>query len=216
MFPARPLLAAACLLLAHSAWGQSVAINGLLGSKALLIVDGGFPKAVAVGDTYKGVKVLAIQGEQVTLDLGGKRQTMRVGDAPASVGSTSGQQNSGSRVVLVAGPGGHFLSEGQINGRVVQFMVDTGATMVSMGATDAKRIGLNYQSGQSVQMGTANGMTQGWRVNLDTVRIGDVVINNVDAIVTSAGMPYVLLGNSFLNRFQMNRNNEQMVLEKRY
>ncbi len=216
MASARTVLAAACLLLAHSAWGQTVAINGVLGSKALLIVDGGFPKAVAVGDTYKGVKVLAIQGEQVSLDLGGKRQTLRVGDAPASVGNSAGQQLSGGRVVLTAGPGGHFMSEGQINGRVVQFMVDTGATTVAMSVSDAKRIGLNYQNGQTVQMSTANGVTQGWRVQLDSVRLGDVMISGVEAVVSPGSMPYVLLGNSFLSRFQMNRNNDQMVLERRY
>ena len=216
MFPARALLAAACLLFAHGAWGQSVAINGVLGSKALLIVDGGFPKAVAVGDTYKGVKVLAIQGEQVTLDLGGKRQTLRVGDAPASVGKGAGEQLSGARVVLTAGPGGHFMSEGQINGRVVQFMVDTGATTVAMSVSDAKRIGINYQNGQTVQMNTANGVSQGWRITLDSVRLGDVLVTGVDAIVSPSPMPYVLLGNSFLSRFQMNRNNDQMVLERRF
>jgi aspartyl protease family protein len=210
------LFLAASLLLAHSAWGQSVAINGLLGDKALVIVDGGFPKSVATGESYKGVKVLSIRGDVVTVEVGGQKQTLRVGDAPSSVGSGAGQQLSGSRVVLTAGPGGHFMSEGQINGRIVQFMVDTGATVVSLSVSDAKRIGLNYQNGQSVQLNTANGVSQGWRVTLDSVRVGDVLVTGVDAIVSPASMPYVLLGNSFLSRFQMNRNNDQMVLERRF
>jgi aspartyl protease family protein len=208
------LVAALCF--GTSAWSQSVAINGTLGNKALLIVDGGFPKAVAVGEMHKGIKVVAIQGEQITLEMGGKRQTLRVGDAPASVGSGAGEQLSGNRVVLAAGPGGHFVTAGQINGRAVQFMVDTGATTIAMGVADANRIGLNYQSGQPVQMSTANGVTQGWRITLNTVRVGDVMVSGVDAVVTPVGMPYVLLGNSFLSRFQMNRNNDQMVLERRF
>lgn len=210
------LCLAAALLLTTPVWAQSVAINGTLGNKALLIVDGGFPKAVAVGEVHKGIKVVAIQGEQITLEMGGKRQTLRVGDAPASVGSGAGEQLSGGRVVLTAGPGGHFLTDGQINGRTVQFMVDTGATTVAMSVADAKRIGLNYQNGQPVQMSTANGVTQGWRVTLNTVRVGDVMVSGVEAVVTPGGMPYVLLGNSFLSRFQMNRNNDQMVLERRF
>ena len=210
------LFLAAALLFAASVWAQSVAINGTLGNKALLIVDGGFPKAVAVGEVHKGIKVVAIQGEQITLEVGGKRQVLRVGDAPASVGSGAGQQLSGGRVVLTAGPGGHFMSEGQINGRTVQFMVDTGATTIAMSVADAKRIGLDYQNGQTVQMSTANGITQGWRVTLNTVRVGDVMVSGVEAVVSPGGMPYVLLGNSFLSRFQMNRNNDQMVLERRF
>ena len=212
----KALCLVAALLFGTSAWSQSVAINGTLGNKALLIVDGGFPKAVAVGEMHKGIKVVAIQGEQITLEMGGKRQTLRVGDAPASVGSGAGEQLSGNRVVLAAGPGGHFVTAGQINGRTVQFMVDTGATTIAMGVADANRIGLNYQNGQPVQMSTANGVTQGWRITLNTVRVGDVMVSGVDAVVTPVGMPYVLLGNSFLSRFQMNRNNDQMVLERRF
>jgi aspartyl protease family protein len=210
---ARLLLA---LLLAPAAWSQTVAINGTLGDKALLIVDGGFPKSVAIGATHKGVKVVSMQGNTVVVEVEGKRLTLRVGDAPASVGSNAGQQSSGTRVVLAAGPGGHFMSEGQINGRIVRFMVDTGATSVSMGVAEAERIGLKYANGDRVQMSTANGVVQGWRMTLDNVRLGDVTIGGVDAVITPVSMPYVLLGNSFLNRFQMSRTNDQMVLEKRF
>jgi aspartyl protease family protein len=152
----------------------------------------------------------------VVVEVGGKRMALRVGDAPASVGSNAGQQTSGSRVVLTAGPGGHFTSEGQINGRVVRFIVDTGATAVSMGVAEAERIGLKYQNGDRVQMSTANGVVQGWKMTLDNVRLGDVLVGGVDAIVSPVSMPYVLLGNSFLSRFQMNRTNDQMVLERRF
>ena len=65
-------------------------------------------------------------------------------------------------------------------------------------------------------MSTANGVVPGWRLKLASVRIGDVRVHDVDAVVSSGSMPYVLLGNSFLSRFQMTRSNDQMVLEKRY
>lgn len=204
------------LLLAPAVWGQTVAINGTLGDKALLIVDGGFPKSVAVGATHMGVKVVSMQGDSVVVEIAGKRMTMRVGDAPASVGSNAGLAAGGSRVVLTAGPGGHFTSEGQINGRIVRFMVDTGATAVALSISEAERIGLKYKNGDRVQMNTANGVVPGWRMTLDSVRLGDVSIGGVDAVITPAYMPYVLLGNSFLNRFQMNRTNDQMVLERRF
>ena len=95
-------------------------------------------------------------------------------------------------------------------------MVDTGATSVSIGIEDARRLGLNYQAGQPVRMSTANGMTMGWRIKLGSVRVGDVEIFDVDGVVSSGSMPFVLLGNSFLSRFQMTRTNDQMVLLKRY
>ena len=82
--------------------------------------------------------------------------------------------------------------------------------------SDAERIGLPWRAGQTVRIGTANGVVQGWRIKLASVRIGDVEIYEVDAVVTPQAMPFVLLGNSYLSRFQMRRDNDLMVLERRY
>lgn len=206
----------ALLTLTEVTIAQSVALSGMLGGKALVIVDGSAPKSVAVGESYRGVKIISTEGDQATMEIAGKRHMMRVGEAPASVGGTSNVTPGSSRVVMSAGSGGHFFTQGQINGRAVQLMVDTGATMVSLSVADAERVGLNYKAGQAVEMSTANGVIPGWRLKLASVRIGDVVVYDVDAIVSSGAMPYVLLGNSFLTRFQMTRTNDQMVLEKRY
>ncbi|WP_442968768.1 retropepsin-like aspartic protease family protein [Ramlibacter sp.] len=189
----------------------------MLGNRALLIVDGSAPKSIAPGDSHKGVKVVSTAGDQAVVEIGGKRHTLRVGEAPASVGASGGgAAPAGQRIVLTAGSGGHFLTEGAINGRAAHFIVDTGATTVSMGAGDAERLGIDYKSGQPVRMGTANGVALGWRVKLASVRIREVEVRDVDAVVGQQPMPYVLLGNSFLNRFQMRRDNDQMVLERRY
>jgi aspartyl protease family protein len=195
---------------------KAVTLSGMLGGKALLIVDGAPPKAVAVGQSHQGVKVLSTQGDQAVLEFGGRQVAMRVGDAPASVGAAANGPSSGTRITMTAGSGGHFFGQGLINGRPVQLMVDTGATSVSLGVEDAQRIGLNYKTGQEVRLSTANGVAQGWRVKLNTVRLGDVEVFEVDAVVSSGSMPFVLLGNSFLTRFQMTRTNDQLVLVKRY
>jgi aspartyl protease family protein len=207
-------IAALYLSLCGLAHAQSVALSGMLGGKALLIVDGSPPKAVAVGDTHKGVKVVSTQGDEAVLEVGGKRHTLRVGDAPASVGGGGAQ--GGNRIVLTAGTGGHYFTQGQINERTVQFVVDTGATSIAISVADAERIGLKYKSGEMIRMSTANGIIPGWRMQLASVRIGDVVVYGVEAVVSSGAMPYVLLGNSFLSRFQTTTSNGQMVLEKRY
>lgn len=213
--PVKGLLACAALLVAGAAWAQSVALQGMMGSKALLIVDGGAPKSVAPGETHKGVKVVSTAGDEAVVEINGKRHSLRVGDAPASVGGSGGGPR-GDKIVMTAGSGGHFMVQGAINGSAARFMVDTGATMVAMGASDAQRLGLNYKAGQQGQVSTANGVAPAWKITLNSVRIGDVEVHNVDAVVSPQPMPYILLGNSFLTRFQMKRENDMMVLERRY
>jgi aspartyl protease family protein len=208
-------LSALCLLLAAgAATAQTVTLQGMLGSKALLVVDGGAPRAVGAGETWQGVKVLSTSGDQAMLEYAGQRQTLKVGEVPMRWGATAAPQ--GSKIVLNASSGGHFLTQGQINGRAVQFMVDTGATSVAMGVAEAERLGINYRAGQLAKGNTANGVVTVYQVKLASVRVGDVEVYDVDASILPAQGPQVLLGNSFLGRFQMTRFNDQMVLERRY
>ena len=204
----------AALLAGSAVQAQSVALAGMLGNKALLVVNGTAPKTVATGETHDGVKVISTSSDQAVVEQNGKRNTLRIGEAPVNMGASK-SGGKGNRIVLVAGVGGHFMTAGQINGKAVQFMVDTGATSVAMGAQDAERTGINFRTGQPVMMSTANGNVQGYRIKLDSVRVGDVEVFGVDAVVTPQPMPYMLLGNSFLTRFQMLRENDQMTLTKR-
>ena len=197
----------------EAVWAQSVALQGMLGTRALLMVEGGAPKSVAVGESHQGVKVLSTTSEAAVVEIAGQRVTLRLGDSPASVGARG---TASSRIVLTADSGGHFMGQGSINGRAVQFMVDTGASVVGLSMNDAERLGLDYKAGQPARIGTANGTVQGWRLKLRSIRLGDVEIFEVDAVVTPQSMPFVLLGNSYLTRFQMKRDNEQMTLERRY
>ncbi|NQW93155.1 MAG: TIGR02281 family clan AA aspartic protease [Polaromonas sp.] len=208
------LVASVLLLLGSAVQAQTVALAGMLGSKALLVVNGTAPKTVAAGETHEGVKVISTSGDQAVVEQDGKKSTLRVGEAPVNMGASK-SDGKGNRIVLVAGSGGHFMTAGQINGKAVQFMVDTGATSVAMGAQDAERAGVNFKAGQPVMMSTANGNVQGYRIKLDSVRVGDVEVFGVDAVVTPQPMPFMLLGNSFLTRFQMLRENDQMTLTKR-
>lgn len=211
----RILAAALALACTLAAAADSVALQGMLGKRALLIVNGAPPKGVAPGESHLGVKVLSTQGDQAVVEIGGQRHTLRVGDAPANVGGAP-TSSRGSRIVLAAGSGGHFTTPGSINGKPVNFLVDTGATSIAIGSIEADRIGLNYKSGPMGQSSTANGMVAFWRIKLSSVRIGDVEVYDVDAAVLNASMPYVLLGNTFLTRFQMKRENDQLVLERRF
>ena len=208
---AAQLLAAAAV--AHAA--GSVTLTGSIGSRAILIVNGNPPKTIAVGESYQGVKLVSLQAEQAVVELDGKRVNLRM-DTPVSIGGGGGGGGGGSRIVLPADSRGHFMTQGAINGRPVTFMLDTGATAIALSADDAQRIGLDYSKGQRVLMNTANGTTTGYRLRLQSVRVGDVEVYDIDAIVSQQAMPFVLLGNSFINRFSMRRDADQMVLEKRF
>ena len=203
------------LALPAGAWAQSVAMTGGMGSKVLLVVNGGAPKALAAGDTFQGVKVLSVGAEQAVVEVAGKRQTLRLGEAPVSIGGSGGGA-SGTQIILTAGSGGHFVTQGSVNGKATQFMVDTGATSVSMGQDEARRMGIKFEDGQRFYGSTANGTVVGYRVSLTTVRIQDVEVHNVDAAVLPQPMPFILLGNSFLTRFQMKRENDSLTLTKRF
>jgi aspartyl protease family protein len=201
------------LLPALVAAQASVQLAGQMGRKALLVIDGQ-TVTLAVGETRLGVTLRALDGQQAQVQWGGRVATLSVGGAPVSVGTGAGGVG-GRSIVLPVGPGGHFVTAGRINGRPVQFMVDTGATVIGLSADTARGIGLDYQGGRRVTLGTANGPAPGWLVTLSTVSVGEVTLANVQAVVTPGGMPYVLLGNSFLSRFQMRRENDVMRLDLR-
>lgn len=194
---------------------QTVSMSGSLGTnKALLMIDGS-PRTVAVGSTVQGVRLVSVTGNDAVVEVGGQRVALRLGAAQVNM---SGGQNGGggNRIVLSVGSGGHFMSAGSINGKAVQFMVDTGATSVAISQAEADRIGLKYTEGQRVMSSTANGQVPVHLVTLRSVRVGEVQVYDVEAVVVPAQMPFILLGNSFLGRFQMRRENDTMTLERRF
>ena len=206
-------VALAFCLFSPMANALDVGLAGVMGSKAMLIFNGGEPEAVRVGESVDGVKVVSIQGDQVIVEIGGKKRPLRIGQhaiGAASVGDGSG------KVSLTADVRGHFFTTGNVNGTSIQFMVDTGATSIALGAADARRIGLDLSRSQKGLTDTANGRTQVSRIKLDTVRVGDITLNNVDAVVMDHDMPTALLGMSFLNRMEMQRDGSTMTLKKRF
>jgi aspartyl protease family protein len=189
-------------------------MSGSLGDKALLLIDGK-PRTLAVGSTVQGVKLLSVTGSDAVVDIAGKRVGLALGGAQVNLGG-GGSDGTGSLIVMTAGSGGHFTTGGSINGKAVNFLVDTGATSVSISQSVADRIGLDYRKGQRGMVNTANGAVPVHAMSLSVVRIGDVQVYNVDAVIIPAAMDQVLLGNSFLTRFQMKRENDKLTLERRF
>ena len=206
------LLAVLVCLFQVPAMAQDVGLAGIMGSKAMLMINGGEPQAVPVGQTVDGVKVLSIQGDQATIEVGGKKRPLRVGQHAIGAGNGDGSD----KIIMTADVQGHFFTTGNINGTSVRFLVDTGASMISLGATDARRIGLDFNRGQKSLSNTANGQVVVSKIQLDTVRIAGVTLHNVDAVIHQNEMPIALLGMSFLNRMEMQRDGSTMTLKKRF
>ncbi len=196
--------------------GAPVQLTGLAAGRALLTVEGEPPRFVSPGQTVGGIKLLSVGPQHVVVERQGQRETLTLGQAPLRHTPGAPTTVTDQRIVLTADGGGHFTTPGQINGQRVQFLVDTGATVVVLSESEAQRIGLNYRSGGAARVKTANGETQGYQFQINQLRIHGHTAYNVPAVVLPAQLPFVLLGNSYLSRFDMRRENDRMVLEARY
>lgn len=113
-------------------------------------------------------------------------------------------QNSNKRIELRSSQGGHFLTAADINGRRVDVMVDTGATVVAMTFEDAQKAGVFVRNADFTHsVSTANGQAKVAPIMLQEVRVGELRVRNVAAIVSEPGkLQVTLLGMSFLSRLQ--------------
>jgi aspartyl protease family protein len=204
------------LWLCGAAVAADVNLNGVVGTKALVVIDGGRPRLLAMGETSpEGVKIISVAGESAVIEMGGKRETLTLGQNARLAGGS--RPSDGKSVTLIADSQGHFVTIGAINGITVRVLVDTGASLISMSSTEARRLGIDYIAGQKAFTSTANGVVPTYRVKINEVRLGDVTLNNVDGMVhVGDNLPIVLLGMSFLNRMEMKRDGEKMVLTKRF
>ena len=195
-----------------------VQVIGLMNGKATLVIDGGRPRTLSAGEsTPDGVRLISATSESAVLEVQGQRRTLALGTSYRAASVSEGAA-AGSKVVLAADSQGHFLVSGLINGAAsVRFLVDTGASVVSISTDDARRAGINYLGGQRAYSQTASGLVPIYRVKLDTLKIGDITLYNVDAAVHPGGqLPIGLLGMSFLNRMEMRRDGTMLTLTRRY
>jgi aspartyl protease family protein len=196
------------------AWATDVNVIGLFSSKAVVVINRGSPKTLSVGDsTPEGVKLIAVDRNGATLEIDGKRQTLEMGQHFATAPSAGG----GNKVKLAPDSRGHFVTEGQVNGQPIRFLVDTGASLISMSTAEAQRIGIDYRKGERGYSIVADGRrVPVYRVKLDSVTVGDITVFGVDASIGEGSMGVALLGMSFLNRMEMQRDSQSLTLIKRY
>ena len=199
-------------LVCTASWATSVSVMGLFKDKAIVSIDGGKPRTLSVGQTEQGVKLIAADSGGASFDVDGKRRTLGMGQSFAGGAPTDARQS----VSLTADARGHFAAAGSLNGYPMTFLVDTGATSIAISAAEAKRIGLDYKAGQAAGVSTAAGVVPAWRVTFNTVKVGNISVNQVEGMVVEAGLNVPLLGMSFLNRMEMKRDGQTMTLTQRY
>lgn len=200
------------LALPPAALAVDVRVVGLFGSKALVSIDGGAPATMRIGQrTAYGVQLLSIEGESAVFEIDGQRRTLRMGQP--YVAKSSGNAPS---VRLSADANGHYMADGLVNGSAVRFLVDTGATMIALPAQVARQAGIQFSNAPRGTVQTAGGPTNAYKVKLDTVSIGGVTLNNIDAVILDRGLTVPLLGMTFLSRMDIQHDGGLMVLTKRF
>ncbi len=200
------------LLVSTGAAALDVNVVGLFPNKAVVQIEGDALQTLSVGQkTRDDIVLLSVERDGATFDIQGRHVALALGQARKQTRPTGADS-----VMVPADVRGHFVADGQVNGEPIRFVVDTGATFITLPAREASRLGLDYRNGQKALMETANGDVSAYRVKLETVSVGDVAVHNVDAIVTEGNsLPVALLGMSFLNRMDMRREGAMMTLTRR-
>lgn len=208
------MLSAGLLASGVSTADTQVNIVGLFSNKAVLIINGGKPKTLSVGQSSDGVKLMAADSQAATLQIEGNTKRLGMGQAASVAGKSLGAATS---AVLYANAQGHYVSDCQINGASLKFLLDTGATSVALNSGDAKYANIDYKRGEPMQVSTANGVVTAYRVTIATLKIGGITLNQVEANVLEGGSPpLVLMGMSALSRMDMKREDIALTLTKKY
>ncbi|SCZ55070.1 retropepsin-like aspartic protease family protein [Thiohalomonas denitrificans] len=213
-----PLRSAVSALLFGAAmvvWaGPNIIVLGLFSGKAVLTIDGE-RRVLSEGDiSPEGVRLIQADSEGAVVEVEGRRERLALGTHIGSTFSAAKQRE----VRIWPDTGGMYTIDGSINGYSITFMVDTGATLVSMNSTEARRLGVDYlRDGRPAMLETASGREKAYRVNLDRISVGEIKVRNVPAVVLEGNLPSrTLLGMSFLDQLDMQRDGKALVLRSKW
>jgi len=194
--------------------GLDVRVVGLFTGKAVLQINGQ-QHVLAAGETSpEGVKLVAADSESAVLLVDGKQLTARLDGRVSARKHTTGAK----QVQVWRNTSGMYTTAGSINGVPVSFLLDTGATQVAMNGAQARRLGIDYRVvGAPSLVHTASGVARAWSVMLDSVKLGELEVRNVSAVVLEGEQPQTtLLGMSYLERMTINNDGRVMTLQKKF
>jgi aspartyl protease family protein len=189
-----------------------VKVIALFTDKALLQV-GDQQKIVSKGETFEGVLLESASGRGAVVIIDGNRQKLGLNQSIAG----NFKKRESRRMKIYPDALGMYYVKGKINGLATRFLVDTGATFVTMSGNHAGRLNIDFRKGRYGSAQTAAAVVPVWQIQLDSVSIGGIELRNVAATVIAGDQPAdVLLGNSFLRRTTIQQAGSALEIEKRY
>ena len=194
---------------------RQIAVLALFEGKAIISIDGK-RRVLSEGQrSPEGVTLISADSNAAVLNVDGQRQRFTIGAAQSLGGYAAPRQRA---ITIYPDRSGMYRINGSLNGHVVNFLVDTGATTVAMNAVQAKRLGIDFRYvGRPGQVATASGVVQAYAIRLQTVKVGEIAIRDVAAVVIDGPYPQdVLLGMSFLSRIDMKRQGKKLILHQKY
>ncbi len=200
-----------CLLAAHSS-ALEVEAKMLAQGSAVIQIDGKQRMLREGSVSPEGVLLVSADGKQAIVEIAGKRKVLGMSRQI----STQFRKADKIEIRLASGRGGHYFTKGLINGMPVDFFVDTGATQVAMNYHEAERLGIDYRGGTPITVDTANGSAKAFMVTLQSVSVGNIVVHQVIANVSTTSSPSViLLGNSYLSKVDLKIDHGVLVLAEK-
>lgn len=194
---------------------DKVIINGLFKNKAIVTIDGKQRILKKGKKSPEGALLIESDSKQAIIEVNGHQKVYTLG---SHIGGNFKPPTEGKKLILAPDSVGMYNVSGSINGSHVSFVVDTGATLVSMNSNTAKKLGIDYKLiGKQGLSYTASGKSKIYIVNLKKVKIGDIELHNVEGAVHEGDFPVItLLGMSFLAKLDMKREGRVMELQKKY
>lgn len=195
-----------------------IRVQALFENKALFTIDGN-RRLLKVGEASpEGVRLVATdtESERMIIERDGRREMLGLGIVAMPRAAELPEPTLNASVVLQAA-GKHFFADGAINGEKTRFLVDTGATAVTLSGDEAKRLGIEYTKGSKiVTASTASGDVPTYLLKLERVQVGAIELKNVEASIVEGRFPKEpLLGMSFLSQLDVRSDGSRMELSKR-
>jgi aspartyl protease family protein len=202
----------ALLLSALPAYATDIEVQALFTNAAMIKIDGQ-SKMLKVGQSFGGVTLLESTSQAAVIELNGKQQQVTVSQRI----SGNFQQPTSREVAIPRDSMMQYISQAEINGRRVQVMVDTGANIVALNSRQAESLGVDFRSGTPTRVATASGVVEAWVVMLDSVDVGGIRVERVEASVIEGGYPAtILLGMTYLRHVEMKEKNGILHLSRDY
>ncbi len=197
---------------------EQIMVNGLFKDKAIVTIDGKRSVLRKGERAANGILLIKANSKEAIIEFNGEQKTYSLATPLGSNHTQKAKNSSNQKVVVITDAGGLYQVSGSINGFSVRFIVDTGASVVSMNSNVAKRLGIDYKlTGTESASYTASGIDKIYVVNLKRVRVGGIELRNVSGAVHEGAFPAVtLLGMSFLGKLNMKREGRVLELQQKY